>query len=160
GADRRLLGDAAHPEQVQRDLPVRDHTALSLLGHVLPDREPAGPAPGGRLAVAALARRRPDPGPRPRHDRRSATRHGHPCRRADRDRRRRVVGNGPADRATVDPRMTIPTLPLRVAPPLMFGSRRALRLIARNLSVYPRPPIVIVSGFLVPLFLLLSLGVG
>ena len=32
--------------------------------------------------------------------------------------------------------MTLPTVPLRVAPPLMFGSRRALRLIERNLYVY------------------------
>jgi lipooligosaccharide transport system permease protein len=56
--------------------------------------------------------------------------------------------------------MTIPTLPLRVAPPLMFGSRRALRLIERNLYVYRRTWIVIVSGFFEPLFYLLSIGFG
>lgn len=52
------------------------------------------------------------------------------------------------------------TLPLRVAPPLMFGSRRALRLIERNLYVYRRTWIVIVSGFFEPLFYLLSIGFG
>ena len=52
------------------------------------------------------------------------------------------------------------TLPLRVAPPLMFGSRRALRLIERNLYVYRHSWIVIVSGFFEPLFYLLSIGFG
>lgn len=52
------------------------------------------------------------------------------------------------------------TLPLRVAPPLMFGSRRALRLIERNLYVYRHGWIVIVSGFFEPLFYLLSIGFG
>ena len=56
--------------------------------------------------------------------------------------------------------MTLPTLPLRVAPPLMFGSRRALRLIERNLYVYRHGWIVIVSGFFEPLFYLLSIGFG
>ncbi|HEX5823509.1 MAG TPA: ABC transporter permease [Candidatus Limnocylindrales bacterium] len=52
------------------------------------------------------------------------------------------------------------TLPLRVAPPLLFGSRRALRLIERNLYVYRHGWIVIVSGFFEPLFYLLSIGFG
>jgi lipooligosaccharide transport system permease protein len=52
------------------------------------------------------------------------------------------------------------TLPLRVAPPLMFGSRRALRLIERNLYVYRHGWLVIVSGFFEPLFYLLSIGFG
>jgi lipooligosaccharide transport system permease protein len=52
------------------------------------------------------------------------------------------------------------TLPLRVTPTLMFGSRRALRLIERNLYVYRRTWIVIVSGFFEPLFYLLSIGFG
>ena len=52
------------------------------------------------------------------------------------------------------------TLPLRVAPPLMFGSRRALRLIERNLYVYRHGWIHIVSGFFEPLFYLLSIGFG
>ena len=56
--------------------------------------------------------------------------------------------------------MTPPTLPLRVAPPIMFGSRRALRLIERNLYVYRHGWIVIVSGFFEPLFYLLSIGLG
>ncbi len=36
--DRRVLGDAADAEPVQRHLPVRDHAALPVLRHVLPDR--------------------------------------------------------------------------------------------------------------------------
>ena len=56
--------------------------------------------------------------------------------------------------------MTPPTIPLRIAPPLMFGSRRALRLIERNLYVYRHGWIVIVSGFFEPLFYLLSIGFG
>jgi len=52
------------------------------------------------------------------------------------------------------------TLPLRIAPPLMFGSRRALRLIERNLYVYKHGWLVIVSGFFEPLFYLLSIGFG
>jgi lipooligosaccharide transport system permease protein len=56
--------------------------------------------------------------------------------------------------------MTQPTVPLRIAPPIMFGSRRALRLIERNLYVYRHGWIVIVSGFFEPLFYLLSIGFG
>jgi lipooligosaccharide transport system permease protein len=56
--------------------------------------------------------------------------------------------------------MTPPTIPLRIAPQLMFGSRRALRLIERNLYVYRHGWIVIVSGFFEPLFYLLSIGFG
>lgn len=52
------------------------------------------------------------------------------------------------------------TLPLRVAPPVLFGSRRALRLIERNLYVYRHGWIVLVSGFFEPLFYLLSIGFG
>ena len=37
-ADRRLLGDAEDAEQVRRDLPLRDHAAVPVLGHVLPDQ--------------------------------------------------------------------------------------------------------------------------
>jgi lipooligosaccharide transport system permease protein len=56
--------------------------------------------------------------------------------------------------------MTVPTVPLRITPPLAFGSRRALRLIERNLYVYRHGWIVIVSGFFEPLFYLLSIGFG
>ena len=52
------------------------------------------------------------------------------------------------------------TLPLRVAPQLTFGSRRALRLIERNLYVYKHGWMVILSGFFEPLFYLLSIGFG
>ena len=42
----------------------------------------------------------------------------------------------------------------------MFGSRRALRLIERNLYVYRHGWMVILSGFFEPLFYLLSIGFG
>jgi lipooligosaccharide transport system permease protein len=52
------------------------------------------------------------------------------------------------------------TLLARVAPPVLFGSRRAGLLIERNLMVYRRGWLVIVSGFFEPLFYLLSIGLG
>ena len=42
----------------------------------------------------------------------------------------------------------------------LFGTRRAKRLVERNLMVYRRGWIVIVSGFFEPFFYLLSIGVG
>ncbi len=52
------------------------------------------------------------------------------------------------------------TLLARVAPPILFGGRRAGLLIERNLLVYRRTYMVIVSGFFEPLFYLLSIGLG
>jgi hypothetical protein len=71
-----------------RDLPVRDHAAVPVQRHVLPDREPAVVPPAGRLDLAAVARRGPVPvadarhhRARPaarRHSRRGARRHHGP----------------------------------------------------------------------------------
>ena len=52
------------------------------------------------------------------------------------------------------------TLLARVAPPVLFGGRRAGLLIERNLLVYRRGWLVILSGFFEPLFYLLSIGFG
>ena len=52
------------------------------------------------------------------------------------------------------------TLIARVTPPAVFGGRRAGLLIERNLMVYRRGWLVIVSGFFEPLFYLLSIGLG
>ncbi len=52
------------------------------------------------------------------------------------------------------------TLIARVTPPVLFGGRRAGLLIERNLMVYRRGWLVIVSGFFEPLFYLLSIGLG
>ncbi len=52
------------------------------------------------------------------------------------------------------------TLLVRVAPPVAFGGRRAARLVERNLLVYRRGWLLIVSGFFEPLFYLLSIGLG
>ena len=49
---------------------------------------------------------------------------------------------------------------LRLTPPLLIGGRRAGLLIERNLYVYRRTWIVIVSGFFEPLFYLLGIGFG
>jgi lipooligosaccharide transport system permease protein len=51
-------------------------------------------------------------------------------------------------------------LPLRIAPPIGMGGRRASLLFERNAMVYRRTWIVIVSGFFEPLFYLLALGFG
>ncbi|TAK00936.1 MAG: ABC transporter [Chloroflexota bacterium] len=49
---------------------------------------------------------------------------------------------------------------LRITPLFAFGSRRALRMIERNLLVYKHGWMVILSGFFEPLFYLLSIGFG
>jgi lipooligosaccharide transport system permease protein len=49
---------------------------------------------------------------------------------------------------------------MRVLPPALLGRGRARRLVERNLMVYRRGWIVIVSGFFEPFFYLLSIGVG
>lgn len=48
----------------------------------------------------------------------------------------------------------------RIAPPMIFGSRRAALLVERNIYVYRRTWLVIFSGFFEPLFYLLSIGLG
>ncbi len=52
------------------------------------------------------------------------------------------------------------TIVARIAPPVLFGGRRAGLLVERNLLVYRRGWLVIVSGFFEPLFYLLSIGLG
>jgi lipooligosaccharide transport system permease protein len=52
------------------------------------------------------------------------------------------------------------TLLARVAPPILFGGRRAGLLIERNVLVYRRGWLIIVSGFFEPLFYLMSIGLG
>jgi lipooligosaccharide transport system permease protein len=49
---------------------------------------------------------------------------------------------------------------LRVLPAFDFGSRRAMRLIERNLYVYKHGWMVLLSGFFEPLFYLLGIGFG
>lgn len=48
----------------------------------------------------------------------------------------------------------------RIAPPMGFGSRRAALLVERNIYVYRRTWMFILSGFFEPLFYLLSIGLG
>ena len=49
---------------------------------------------------------------------------------------------------------------LRITPLFMIGSRRAFRIIERNLLVYKHGWLVLLSGFFEPLFYLLSIGFG
>ena len=49
---------------------------------------------------------------------------------------------------------------LRVVPAVGFGSRRAARLIERNLYVYRHGWLILLSGFFEPLFYLLGIGFG
>jgi len=49
---------------------------------------------------------------------------------------------------------------LRLTPPWLIGSRRALRLVERNAWVYRRLWVMFVSGLFEPLFYLLSVSVG
>ena len=56
--------------------------------------------------------------------------------------------------------MTDVALPPRIAPFGILGSRRARRLVERNIRVYRRQWIFFVSGFFEPFFYLLSIGVG
>ncbi len=49
---------------------------------------------------------------------------------------------------------------LRITPLFAFGSRRAVRIIERNLLVYKHGWLVLLSGFFEPLFYLLSIGFG
>jgi lipooligosaccharide transport system permease protein len=52
------------------------------------------------------------------------------------------------------------SLPLRLTPSALLGSRRARRIVERNIVVYRRGWIFLVSGFFEPFFYLLSIGVG
>jgi lipooligosaccharide transport system permease protein len=53
-----------------------------------------------------------------------------------------------------------PTVALRITPFALLGGRHAVRVLERNLLVYRRSWIFIISGFFEPLFYLLSIGVG
>jgi lipooligosaccharide transport system permease protein len=48
----------------------------------------------------------------------------------------------------------------RVVPSIGIGSRRSARLIERNVLLYRRTPMVIISGFFEPLFYLVGIGYG
>ncbi len=52
------------------------------------------------------------------------------------------------------------SLPLRVAPVALLGTKRARRIVERNVRVYRTLWIYLVSGFFEPFFYLLSIGVG
>lgn len=51
-------------------------------------------------------------------------------------------------------------LPLRLTPVAALGSKRAGRILERNIVVYRRGWIFLVSGFFEPFFYLLSIGIG
>ena len=53
-----------------------------------------------------------------------------------------------------------PAVALRITPLAFLGGRNAARVLERNIMVYRRSWIFIVSGFFEPLFYLLSIGIG
>ena len=53
-----------------------------------------------------------------------------------------------------------PAVSLRITPLAFLGGRNAARVLERNILVYRRSWIFIVSGFFEPLFYLLSIGIG
>lgn len=52
------------------------------------------------------------------------------------------------------------SLPLRIVPSVLLDIRRPQRMMERSLYVYKRGWVVLVSGFVEPLFYLLSIRVG
>ncbi len=56
--------------------------------------------------------------------------------------------------------MSSAALVARVVPPGALGTRRARHLVERNMLVYRRGWLIILSGFFEPVFYLLSIGVG
>ena len=157
------------PETVQRDLPVRDHAAVPVLGHVLPDLEPAAAAPADRLAVAAVARRRADPRPRPRDDRPGAAPRARPRRGPRGDHWSLGLGLGvPDGRSPAGARMSgIGRATVRRdRSPLGCAAVRASAAAGRASSSSATSTSTattgscIVSGFFEPLFYLASIGFG
>jgi lipooligosaccharide transport system permease protein len=55
---------------------------------------------------------------------------------------------------------TAPTIAFRITPTTLLGGRRASRLIERNILVYRRQWVFLLSGFFEPFFYLLSIGIG
>src|ERR1700685_3575371 len=53
-----------------------------------------------------------------------------------------------------------PGVAARITPLALLGGRHASRVLERNILVYRRSWIFIISGFFEPLFYLLSIGVG
>ena len=53
-----------------------------------------------------------------------------------------------------------PTLAWRILPPVLWGARRGHRLIERNVYVYRRTYMIILSGFFEPVFYLVSIRLG
>jgi lipooligosaccharide transport system permease protein len=56
--------------------------------------------------------------------------------------------------------MSTPASVLRVTPAAFLGTRRATHMVERNIFVYRRGWIILLSGFFEPFFYLLSIGVG
>ena len=51
-------------------------------------------------------------------------------------------------------------LVLRITPPALLGTRRSRHVVERNVAVYRRSWVILVSGFFEPFFYLLSIGIG
>jgi len=87
---------------------------------------------------------------RPRRSGRRAGRRPHGLPRSR--RRDRLLARDPELREETRDMTATVTTPLRITPLSILGSRRALRLIERNIYVYRRSWIIFVSGFFEPFF--------
>src|SRR5581483_1292583 len=112
---------------------------VPLLRHVLPGHSAPAPLPRARVRDAAVARRRPDarPAARRRDARPVARPHRLPAR-VGRRRRARCAQDVRAEARRVT----------------AFAATRAHLLFERNLMVYRRTWLTIVSGFFEPIFYL------
>ncbi len=125
-------------------------------GTFFPIDQLPGIRPAHRVRDAPVARRRA--GTWAVAGQRRACRRRRPSRGAVRVHHRRHArgaGDVPANAGHV----AMTELATRIAPPWAFGSR-AGRLIERNVMVYRRTWLVLVSGFFEPLFYLLGIGFG
>ena len=157
GAHRRLRRDPGERHRLLHHLPVRAHPALLVLGDLLPRRPAPGLAAARRLGHPALPRGGAVPGAR-----RWARWAGPGCgaRRlpggaaVGRLRARPALVPAEAGHVSAATRESLPRrVPLRITPPALLGSRRARRLVERNILVYRRGWIFFVSGFFEPLLL-------
>ena len=71
-----------------------------------------------------------------------------------------MTGTGTTSTGAVIDRRPPPAIGPRITPLALLGGRHASRVLERNVLVYRRSWIFLVSGFFEPLFYLLSIGIG
>src|SRR5207247_5354950 len=127
--------------------PLRGHADVPLLGRLLPGRTAAAPVSRDRVCDPALERRRSDAALDARHADARAVHLA--CRLS------RRLGLCGASRRATDV-----SAEARDVTAFAAGRTRGHLLFERNLMVYRRAWLTIVSGFFEPIFYLFSLGLG